>query len=202
MATSALTVARLEAAGLGAFFRPRDVKPLGIPFAEIQRAVVAGDVEKVGPGLYRLTEADLTENYSRAGVCARVPGAILCLITALNYHGIGTQLPYQVWFAISRKARTPRVPEVPVEIVRFSGIFLHYGVDSVRLEGVACRITNPARTVIDCFRFRRLVGHDVALEALKYAVLDRIATPAEIWRTAEVCRARTLVRPYLEFLSV
>ena len=197
-----LTTGRLKAAGIGAFFRPRDLEPLEIPFPELQRLVVSGAVEKVERGLYRLASADITERYSQAAVCARVPGAILCLLTALGYHDIGTQLPHEVWIAIPHKARMPRVPDVKVRVVRFSGHYLEIGVESVRLEGVPARITNPARTVVDCFRLRRLVGFDVALEAIKWAIRDRKATPAEIHEVAKVCRAESLVTPYLDLLQV
>lgn len=197
-----LTQARLGRAGIGAFFRPRDLAPLKIRFAELQRLVASGAVEKVGRGLYRLAAVDITEQYSRAAVCARIPGSILCLLTALSFHEIGTQLPWQVWIAIPHKARTPRVPDLPVRIVRFSGKYLDAGVEPVLLEGVPARITNPARTVVDCFRLRRLVGHDVALEAIKWAIRDRKTTPAEIASMAKVCRAESLVTPYLELLQV
>jgi predicted transcriptional regulator of viral defense system len=157
---------------------------------------------KVGRGLYRLAAADITEQYSRAAVCARIPGAILCLLTALSYHGIGTQLSHKVWIAIPHKARRPHVPDLPVRVVRFSGKYLNVGVESVHIEGVPARITNPARTVVDCFRLRRFVGHDVALEAIKWAIIDRKTTPGEIGRIAKACRADSLVGPYLELLQV
>lgn len=202
MTSPKLTPARLKAAGIGAFFRPRDLELLDIPFSALQRLVAAGTVEKVGRGLYWLTTADITEQHSRAAVCARIPGAILCLLTALSYHQIGTQVPHEVWIAIPHKARMPRAPEVSVRIVRFSGKYLDVGVESVLLEGVSARITNPARTVVDCFRLRRLVGHDVALEAIKWAIRDRKTTPAEIGQMAKACRAEGLITPYLELLQV
>ncbi|MGH8480072.1 MAG: type IV toxin-antitoxin system AbiEi family antitoxin domain-containing protein [Gammaproteobacteria bacterium] len=202
MAPPRLTPAWLKAVGIGSFFRPRDLEPLEIPFVDLRRLVASGAVEKVGRGLYRLAAADITEQYSRAAVSARIPGAILCLLTALSYHDIGTQAPHQVWIAIPHKARMPRVPDFNVRVVRFSGKYLDVGVASVLLEGVPARITNPARTVVDCFRLRRLVGHDVALEAIKWAIRDRKATPAEICKIAKPCRADSLVGPYLELLQV
>ena len=156
----------------------------------------------VARGLYRLTEAALTEHHTKAAVCARVPNAIVCLLTALSVHDLGTQLPRKVWIAIPHKARAPRVPELPVRVVRFSGASLLYGVEKTVFEGVPARITSPARTVVDCFRFRRLVGMDVALEALRDALRERKASPDEVWRAAEVCRAKSLVGPVLDALSV
>jgi predicted transcriptional regulator of viral defense system len=202
MEPSQLTSARLSAAGIGVFFRPRDLEALEIPFSGLQRLVAAGAVDKVARGLYRLAAADITEQYTRAAVCARIPRAILCLLTALSYHDIGTQDPHQVWVAIPHKARMPRVSDLPVRIVRFSGKYLDLGVEQVVVEGVPARITNPARTVVDCFRLRRFVGHNVALEAIKWAIRDRKTTPAEIYELAEACRAASLVGPYLDLLQV
>ena len=186
--------------GLGAktFFRASDAAELGVDSRGLRRLVDDGSVERVARGLYRLADAEPTEHYSLAAVCTRVPGAIICLLSALSVHGLGTQLPREVWIAIPHKARTPRLPELPVKVVRFSGASLRYGVGSAAFEGVPARITSPARTVVDCFRFRRLVGKDLALEAIGDALRQRKASPDEIWRAAEVCRARSLVGPVLE----
>ena len=167
----------------------------------LRRLVNEGAVERVARGLYRFADAEPTEHYSLAAVCARVPGAIVCLLSALDVYSLGTQLPPDVWFAIPHKARTPRLPQVLVKVIRFSGASLRYGVVDTAFEGVPARITSPARTVVDCFRFRRLVGRDVALEALRDALRERKANADEIWRAAEVCRARSLVGPVLETLS-
>lgn len=197
-----LTVKRLHDAGIGTFFRPRDLKAIGIGYPQLQQLVCSGIVEKIDTGLYRLASAEITEHYTKAAASARVPEGIICLLSALSYHEIGTQLPCDVWIAIAHKARTPRVGVLPIRFVRFSGHYLTEGVDSVLLEGVPTRITTPARTVVDCFRFRRLVGRDVALEAIKWAIRDRKTTPAAIARVADACRAGTLVTPYLELLQV
>ena len=201
MQYSPLSASVLRNLGVKTFFRSRDAADLGIDSRALRQLVDDGSVERVARGLYRRTDVELTENYTRAAVCARVPGAVLCLLTALRVHDIGTQLPAKVWIAIPHKARTPRLPELPVRVVRFSGASLCYGVGDVAFEGVPARITSPARTVVDCFRFRRLVGKDVALEALRDALHDRRATVGEILRAAEVCRARSLVVPVLEALT-
>ena len=194
-----------NASGLGglgaAFFRPRDAAGIGVDARRLRRLVDEGAVERVARGLYRLAEAEPTEHYTLAAVCARVPGAIICLLSALEVHGLGTQLPPVVWIAIPHKARAPRLVELPVKVVRFSAASLSYGVLDTTFEGVPARITTPARTVVDCFRFRRLVGKDVALEALREALRERKASADEVWRAAEVCRARSLVEPVLEALS-
>jgi predicted transcriptional regulator of viral defense system len=196
-----LTVARLRSVGAGTFFRARDAAVLGTGSRDLRGLVEEGLVERVARGLYRLADAAPTEHYTRAAVCARVPSAIICLLSALSVHGLGTQLPWEVWIAIAHKAREPRLPELPIKVIRFSGAALRYGVEETAFDGVPARITNPARTVVDCFRFRRLVGKDVAFEALSEALRERKASADEIWRAAEVCRAKSLVGPVLEALS-
>ena len=123
-----LTKARLNAAGVGAFFRPRDVLPLGVSFRQLQRLVAEGTVEKPGGGVYRLSEVEPNEFETIAMVATAAPDAIVCLLTALRVHEIGTQSPHQVWLAIDRKARKPRRLPTQLRIVRFSGAMLTYGV--------------------------------------------------------------------------
>ena len=193
-----LTRAQLDSAKVGAFFRPRDVLPLGVTFRDLQRLVAAGTVDKVGDGLSRLSAVEPNEFETLAMVASAVPNSIVCLLSALRVHGIGTQSPHEVWIAINRKARKPRRLPARVRIVRFSGAMLTYGVVEQTMLGVPVAITSPARTVVDCFRYRNKVGIDVAKEALADALRSRITTVSEIVRAAEVCRARTVMRSYLE----
>ena len=160
-----------------------------------------GEVQRVGRGLYRQVDAPLTELETLAAVSKRIPGAIVCLLTALHVHGIGTQAPRDVWIALDRKARKPRPSDLPVRVVRFSGPMLRYGIESREVLGVPVRLTSPARTVVDCFRYRKKIGLDVALEALRHAVSSRQATVDEIARVAEVCRIQTVISPYLESIA-
>ena len=160
-----------------------------------------GEIERVSRGLYRQRDAPSTELETVAIISKRVPGAIVCLLTALHVHGIGTQAPRDVWIAIDRKAWKPRLPGLPVRIVRFSRPMLTYAIQRREALGVHIRITSPARTVVDCFRYRRKTGLDVAIEALRDAVGSRKATIAEIDRVARVCRIQTVIAPYLESLA-
>jgi predicted transcriptional regulator of viral defense system len=201
MTTPRLTRARLETVGVGAFFRPRDVLSLGVSFRELQRLTTAGTVQKLGNGLYRLSAVEPNELETVAMVAAASPNAIVCLLTALRVYGIGTQSPHEVWIALDRKGRKPRRVPTLLRIVRFSGAMLTYGVVKRSMLGVPVSITSPARTVVDCFRYRNKVGTDVAMEALRDAVRSRITTVDEIVRAAEVCRARTVMRTYLEALA-
>ena len=193
-----LDAAQLQEAGIGAFFRPRDLAPLGISHRRLQDLVSRGVVENFGNGLYRLTEVAATELETIAMVAAAVPNAVMCLLTALRYHEIGTQSPRDVWIALDRKARKPAHPPARVRIVRFSGPMLTYGVLRRSALGVPFRITSPARTVVDCFRYRNKLGLDVAFEALRDVLRSRAATVSEITRAAEACRARTVMQTYLE----
>ncbi len=197
-----LTPELLTDAGLGSFFRPRDVAPLGISHYQLQELVRLGHVGRIARGLYRLEEIEPSEHYTLAAVAAAVPTGIVCLLSALSYHRIGTQLPRQVWLAIAHRAFPPHVPEFPVQLVRFSGASLSHGVQAVHFEGVPARITSPARTVVDCFRFRRLVGEETALEALRESLHESRATTDQILYAAKVCRALSLVEPALKAMSV
>jgi hypothetical protein len=128
MPTPLLSPARLRKSGLGAFFRPRDIAPLGVSFPDLQRLVAEGAVDKVGPGLYRLAAAEPDELETLAMVSSAIPNGIVCLISALRVHNIGTQAPHEVWLALDRKARKPSRPPARVRIVRFSGAMLTYGI--------------------------------------------------------------------------
>ena len=183
---------------LPALLRGVDLEARGIPRSHLVGMLRRGEVERISRGLYRLRDAPLNELETIAAVSKRIPGAIVCLLSALHVHGIGTQAPREVWIAIDRKARKPQAPELPVRVVRFSGAMLRYGIQTREALGVTVRLTSPARTVVDCFRYRNKVGLDVALEALRDVIRSRKATVDEITRVAEVCRIETVISPYLE----
>lgn len=183
---------RLRAADLGAFFRPSQGEEAGITRQELRTLVQSGVVERIARGLYRLADLEPTEHYSLAMVCARVPNSIVCLLSALSVHGIGTQVPAAVWLAIPHKAHPPRLAEPRLRIVRFSGPAWILGVTDTTFEGVPARITSPARTVADCFRFERLLGPEIPMEALQDGLRQRKFTIAELSRIAEVLPSRRL----------
>ena len=188
-------------AELPGLLRAVDLEAQSIPRGRLSGMLRRGEVQRVGRGLYRLRDAPLTELETLAAVSKRIPGAIVCLLTALHVHGIGTQAPRDVWIALDRKARKPRASDLPLRVVRFSGPMLRYGIESREVLGVPVRLTSPARTVVDCFRYRKKIGLDVALEALRHAVNSRTATLDEIARVAEVCRIQTVISPYLESIA-
>jgi len=187
-----------EPHGLPAVFRPRDVEALGIPRNELRAWLRHGTAERVGRGLYRPAGAEPSEHETIARVVARVPQAVVCLLTALRVHGIGTQAPREVWIAIDRKARKPQLGDLPVRVVRFAAPMLTYAVETRDVQGVPVRITSPARTVVDCFRYRNKIGLDIALEALRDALATRRAKVEDILRIAEMGRVRRVIEPYLE----
>ena len=188
----------LSESELGSCFRPRDAEEAGIDYHQLRRLEEAGIVERERRGLYRRTDVNPTRFSDIAAVCAQVPDAVVCLLTALTVHEIGTQLPARIWIAIPQGRRTPVLARSGLEIVRFSGLPLRYGVVDADFEGVPARITNPARTVVDCFRFRNRIGVHIAYEALDDVLAQRLATRDEIWRTAAVCRAKSLIEPILD----
>ena len=185
-------VAALRNVGITSFFRPSQLAEAGLTRNQLPALLRSGRIDHIARGLYRISDAETTENYSLAMACARVPNSVICLLTALRVHEIGTQSPGEVWLAIPHKARVPRLRELRLRIVRFSGLAWTFGVREAYFEGVPARITTPARTVADCFRFERLVGAEVGLEALHDALRQRKTTIAELSRVAEVLPSRRL----------
>ena len=183
---------------------PASVLPLGLGSHEtlyLRMAADQGLVMRVGRGLYVARGSRPTQHHSLAQASKRVPHGIVCLLSALRFHDLTTQSPFQVWLAISDKARLPKTDSPPLRVVRFSQKLLTYGVQEHRIDGVSVRIFSPAKTVADCFRYRNKIGLDVALEALRECRRKRRATSDELWQAAKVCRVANVMRPYLESLS-
>ncbi|MFH0944790.1 MAG: type IV toxin-antitoxin system AbiEi family antitoxin domain-containing protein [Planctomycetota bacterium] len=182
---------------LGSFFRPTDAQKEGLSYETLRGLVRDGLVEHVSRGLYRRVDTEPTENHSLAATCARVPGGIICLLSALQVHGIGTRLPAEVWLAVPNKAQAPRLRGIKVRLVRFSGPAWTYGIEPAEFEGVRARITSPARTVVDCFRFQARVGKEAAKEALYDALGRKRVTVDALYRALDVLPS-TRLRAALE----
>jgi predicted transcriptional regulator of viral defense system len=180
--------------------RARDMAAIGIPREYLTRLVERGQLERIARGLYRLAEADASEHHTLVQVAKRVPEAVICLLSALRFHSLGTQAPAEVWIAIDPKARRPRFTDLPIRVVRFSGQALEAGTESHTIEGVAVRVTTPAKTVADCFKYRHKIGLDVALEALRDGWRKRRFSLDELWEMARVCRVANVMRPYIEVI--
>jgi predicted transcriptional regulator of viral defense system len=178
--------------------RARDLDAAGIPRAYLRRLCERGLLVRVDRGLYRLVDAPVTELHSLAEVAKRVPHATVCLLSALQVHGLTTEAPHAVWVLIDRHARTPKVSYPKLEVVRASGQARDHGVETRIVEGVTVRLTSPAKTVADCFRYRKHVGLDVALAALRDYISNHRGGVDTLIKAARADRVYTLMRPYLE----
>lgn len=190
----------LKIADKRAVARWRDFAASGVSPATLARLVDRGDLERVGRGLYRRARREASEHQSLIEVSRAVPHGVVCLLSALRFYELTTQLPHAVWLLIEHKARAPKSPLQRVMILRASGPSLTTGVKKHRLDGVAVPITTPAKTVADCFKYRRHVGIDVAIEALRDGLKNRAFTPDELLAMAKVDRIDRIARPYLEAL--
>lgn len=159
-----------------------------------------GRLIRVGHGLYELAEKALTEHHSLVIACKRVPKGIICLLSALRFHDLTTQAPFEIWMAIDRLARKPKEGRLPLRIFRFSDQALQAGVEEHEVESVRVPVYNLAKTVVDCFKYRNKIGLDVALEALREGWRERRFTMDELWHYAKICRVANVMRPYLEAL--
>lgn len=194
------TTSLLELARKGPV-RARDLDHAGIPRTYLKRLCDGGVLEQMDRGLYRLADAPITELSSLAEVTKRVPHAIICLLSALQVHDLTTEAPHAVWVLIDRHARTPKLAHPKLEVVRASGAARSHGVQSRTIDGVRVQLTTPAKTVADCFRFRRHVGMEVALAALKDYLKKRKGSLDALVAAARADRIYPFMRPYLEALA-
>ncbi len=190
-----LAVSLLERHGI---LRLSELKGCGVNPATLSRLVEQGVLLRPSRGLYELADAEIEASHSLAEVAKRVPKGVICLISALQFHEITLQLPHRVWVAIGSKDRTPAVEYPPIRIARFGGMALTLGVETHIVDSVPVRIFSPAKTIVDCFRFRGKVGLDVALEALRMGWRYRKAKPGDIAKYSEALRIWSVMRPYLE----
>jgi predicted transcriptional regulator of viral defense system len=181
--------------------RARVVTQHGLSTIALTRLVQAGALERVARGLYGLTGAKISAHRSLAEVSARVRKGVVCLLSALRVHEIGTQAPFEVWIAIPQHMTTPRLDQPTIRVVRMSDAALTDGVEHLKIDGVDVPVFNAARTVVDCFRFRNKIGLDVALEALRDGWSQRKFTMDELWRHATRGRVANVMRPYIEAIT-
>jgi predicted transcriptional regulator of viral defense system len=161
----------------------------------------AGKLQRFARGLYGLPDAEVTEHQTLIEVCQRVPKAVLCLLSALQYHEIGTQLPHDVWIALPEATHAPVLDYPPLRITRLRGAAYSDGIQTVTERGASIRVYCAAKTVTDCFKFRNKIGLDVALEALKDAWRSRKVTMAELSHFARINRVERVMQPYLEAVA-
>jgi len=202
MARRHTTQERLLALAQGGPVRARDLEHVQVPRAYLARLVEKGVLERLDRGLYALVSAEKGSEGSSLGLTAkRVPKGVVCLLSALQVHGLTTELPGAVWLMIDRSAHPPRFTYPRLEIVRASGPALSHGVERRTLDGVTVKLTTPAKTVADCFRYRRHVGMEVALSALRDYLRKYRGGVDRLVEAARVDRVYTFLRPYLEALA-
>lgn len=181
--------------------RARDLDDAAIPRTYLARLCKRGVLEQVDRGLYRLVDAHVTELHSLAEVAKRVPHAVICLLSALQVHELTTEVPHAVWIMIDTHARAPAIGYPRVELVRASGNARSHGVEKRTIEGVPVRLTTPAKTVADCFRYRKHVGLDVALSALREYLREYRGGIDALTKAARADRIYAFMRPYIEALA-
>lgn len=181
--------------------RPQDLQVRGWARTYLQRLEKKGQINRVSRGLYTAVQTDFTENHSTAEVCKRVPHAVVALLSALKFHNLTTQMPFEIWIAIDVKARKPAIEYPPIRVVRFSGKALSEGIASHKVEGVMVRVYNIPKTIADCFKYRHKIGLDVAIEALKQCREQRLASNDELWQYARICRVANVMQPYLQAIT-
>jgi predicted transcriptional regulator of viral defense system len=202
MATATDRDRTLELARRVSGVTPRELAEAGIHRQVLTRLVHEGRIERVARGMYRLAEQPITEHHGLAVAATAVPQGVICLLSALQYHGIGTHLPSEVWMALDRRAWRPRLAYPPLRIVRYTGKALTEGVERHTIEGRAVKVYSVAKTLADCFKYRNKIGLDVALEALRDAWRRRRFRMEELDRFAAICRVQRVMQPYLEALTL
>jgi len=183
--------------------RPRELIDRGLPPTCLSELAKKGVLQRPARGVFLHSSRELSEHHSLEIVAKRVPNGVVCLLSALVVHGIGTQNPREIWVAIGpkAKARAPRLDYPPLRTVRFPGKAATDGVQELKERDRRIRVYSPAKTVADCFKFRNRIGLDVALEALREGWRTRTFSMDELDRCAAVCRVRRVMRPYLESLT-
>jgi predicted transcriptional regulator of viral defense system len=181
--------------------RPRDVEAVGIPREYLLRLYRRRELIRIGRGLYTLPDQAMTEFASLVEVAKRVPDAVICLLSALRYHNLTTELPRKVWIAIKGTSWKPSLDYPALRVFRFSGEAFEYGTELHEINKVPVKVYSVAKTVADCFKFRNKVGLDIAIEALRDVRRKQAASMDELWEAAKVCRVARVIRPYLEAIA-
>ena len=188
----------LKLAREAGMIRVRDLRERGIHHEHLRRLVSAGQLVRLGRGIYGPTDNEPSQNHSLAQVSKQIPQAVICLLSALRFHETGTQNPFDVWIAIDRRTRKPSISHPSLRVVRFSGPSLTEGIEQHEVERIPVKVYCLAKTIADCFKYRNKIGTDVAIEALREGIRNRSVTADDIWQYAKICRVSSVIRPYLE----
>lgn len=178
--------------------RADDLKSVGISRNYLYSLHKEGLLEKSARGLYALPEAPITEHSGLAEIAKRFPNAVVCLISALTFHDVTTQISHKIWIAVPRGAWRPDIDYPPLNLSYLSGLAYSFGIQEHDINGVMVKVYSPAKTVADCFKFRNKIGLDIAIEALREVWRSRKASMDEIVEAARINRVSNVIRPYLE----
>ena len=178
--------------------RPVDLATIHVSRVVLSRMTASGQLEKVGRGLYRLPEGASAQHDSLITIAARVPQAVICLLSALQFYELTTQLPRQVWIAMPRGSHVPKLGYPPVKMIQFSGAAYSEGIETIEQNQSTFRVYSVTKTIVDCFKHRNKIGIDVAIEALKEARFKKLIDMNALWRLAKINRVANVMRPYLE----
>lgn len=190
----------LETARKQSVFRANDVHGACDPRSTLRRMLARGELVQVGRGLYALPNAEVSASHAFAWAAKCHPRGVVCLISALVFHGIGTQMPHETWM-MRRDRKAPPTQGPPVRFVYCTGSAFFHGIESHAIEGVKVQVYAPAKTIADCFKYRNKIGLDVAIEALREGWRARRFTMDELWTAAKACRVQAIIQPYLEMLA-
>jgi predicted transcriptional regulator of viral defense system len=180
--------------------RARDAHAYGFNRMALSELTRQGELIRLHRGLYAPADRQTSEYTSLAEVSSKYPKTLVCLLSALQFHSLTTQAPFEVWVAIANSARAPKLDYPPLRVVRFSGEALTAGIEKYQVDGVTVRVTNVAKTVADCFKYRNKIGLDVALEALRESWNTKQVSMDDLWHYGQICRVSNVMRPYLESL--
>lgn len=178
--------------------RPIDLDALNIPRIYLTRLTASGALIKVGRGLYKLPDHMLSEYEGLAMVTKKIPQAVICLVSALQFHELTTQLPRQIWIAVPRGSNSSKISYPPIKMIQYSGESYSKGIEEHQCDQVPIKVYCIAKTIADCFKHRNKIGVDVAIEALRDARRKNKVTTEDLWRYAKICRVSNVMRPYLE----
>jgi predicted transcriptional regulator of viral defense system len=181
--------------------RTRDFSEAGIPRNYLHRLTNDGVLVQISRGLYEAADRPLSPGGSFAEVALWSPRATIALLSALQLHELTTQAPHEIWILLGLKDWVPRGTPTSLQIVRASGEALTAGIEGRVIDGVTVRLTSPAKTIADCFKYRSKIGVNVAIEALREGLKRKIATVDQLWHYGRICRVQTLMRPYLQAMA-
>jgi len=185
----------------GGILRTSEALDAGIYRRTLYHMEEEGLLTKLERGVYKLSDTDMLANPDLTIVAKKVPKARICLISALDFHGITTEIPHEVHIALPRTSRDPKLDHPPLQVYRFSGDSLTKGIEKHKVDGVEVQVYNPAKTIADCFKFRNKIGLDIAMEALEQGIKQGKASYSDILKYAEICRVKSVIKPYMEAIA-